>query len=150
MSHANTIQTFYKRFDQMPNGCWEWNSHLDSYKKYGNFNYQGKMWRAHRLSYIFHKGNFDQTLFVCHTCDNPKCVNPDHLFLGSTQDNTVDRVQKDRSAKGEANGDSRLTEIQVREIRQSNEKTKILVDRYKVSKQTILKIKQYKSWKHIK
>jgi len=145
----NTKETFYQRFEVMPNGCWEWRSHMEPDGRYGCFHFQTKRWRAHRASYFFHYGEFDQTLYVCHTCDNTLCVNPQHLFLGTHQDNMDDRNSKGRSARGEQNGDSRLTEDQVRDIRSSTLRTGELVKKYKVSKVTILKIKQRKSWKHI-
>lgn len=68
---------------------------------------------AHRLSYYFAYGKFNTRLFVCHHCDNPKCVNPEHLFLGTPQDNMDDKVQKGRQPRGENAGNAKLTETQI-------------------------------------
>ena len=77
--------------------CWEWQGYLDR-DGYGQLHInQTKVNKAHRLSYEIHKGEISSNLCVCHKCDNPKCVNPEHLFLGTHQDNIKDKVSKGRS-----------------------------------------------------
>jgi hypothetical protein len=76
-------------------GCWSWTEGLDA-KGYGQFHAQGKNWRGHVYSYCKFKGEVSPDQLVCHTCDNPSCVNPSHLFLGSIGDNARDRDAKKR------------------------------------------------------
>jgi len=79
-------------------GCWEWDKCLDSQNGYG-ITFRNKIVkhrRAHRLSYIIFIGAIPKGLFVCYDCDNPKCINPKHLFLGTHQDNMDDMVMKGR------------------------------------------------------
>lgn len=87
--------------------CWEWQSSRNSLE-YGVFAFNVKSkryhWRAHRLAWTLTNGKIPEGLFVCHSCDNRSCVNPNHLWLGTAQDNTSDMVQKNRHAKGFANG----------------------------------------------
>ncbi|PXV54182.1 HNH endonuclease [Dyella jiangningensis] len=77
-------------------GCWLWLGARDP-DGYGKLGIHGRnMIRAHRLFYAFHKGPIPVGMQVCHKCDTPLCVNPDHLFLGSNTDNAVDRERKNR------------------------------------------------------
>lgn len=80
----------------LPSGCWEWQGNLDRYG-YGIFKLGNKSYKAHRYSYELYNGSFEQSFHVLHCCDNPKCVNPEHLFLGTNQDNIQDKVNKGRS-----------------------------------------------------
>jgi len=78
-------------------GCWEWIKHKDV-EGYGRFMANKIRGRAHRFSYEFYKGPINTGMFVCHTCDNTSCVNPDHLWEGDNQQNQIDSVKKGRSA----------------------------------------------------
>lgn len=95
------------------NECREWEACCDKINGYPRF---GDYW-AHRFSYILYVGNIPKGLFVCHTCDNPKCVNPQHLFLGTHKANMADMVRKDRHNKGIRNPSAKLTPQDVKEIR---------------------------------
>jgi hypothetical protein len=126
----------------------------------------GKNFRAHRLSYAVFNGDFDDHWHVLHTCDNPLCLNPKHLWLGTTQENTADRNAKNRQAKGKRLSDSiknkvrgerapraKLTESKVREIfrllRTGLTHSQIAF-RFDVSRSAISYIFRGESWSHIK
>lgn len=107
-----------------PDECWLWTAYLEPAWGYGIFRmYPGQqMWKAHRAAWVLERGPIPDGLIVCHHCDNPPCVNPAHLFVGTWQDNVDDRVAKNRSGRtgpgrGEAAPNVTLTEVQVREIR---------------------------------
>ena len=142
-------------------GCWNWTAGLNMFG-YGQFGLGNKMVRAHRLSYVLHHPLTIELLehreiCVCHRCDNPKCVNPAHLFLGSQGDNMKDMYAKGRGgmkkAKGEKQHLSKLTETQVREIRKKYANGGItqpqLALEYGVSQHSVWGIILRKSWSHI-
>lgn len=98
------------------NGCWRWVGTLDA-AGYGLLCVRDKMVRATRLSLLLHGVEVPAGQFACHHCDNPKCVNPDHLFAGTPKDNTHDALTKNRMLKGEKNGRAKLVEADVLAIR---------------------------------
>ncbi len=106
----------FARTVRTTSGCLEFQGVRDK-AGYGLVNLAGKMTRTHRAVYEYAVGRIPEGMFVCHTCDNPPCCNPEHLFTGTHQDNMRDRKLKGRQSKGERHGCARLTERLVNEIR---------------------------------
>lgn len=138
--------------------CWLWTAGKDS-SGYGKLNVGSRadlkqtIISAHRLSWQIHFGEIPEGLLVCHTCDVPACVNPDHLFLGTDQDNTDDMLKKNRGnkAKGSANGSARLDEEIVRCIRKyypmfTQKQLRLM---FTVGKSTMHDIVHHNTWKHV-
>jgi hypothetical protein len=148
--YGETIDRFFKRFKvNEQNGCWEWLSSSDK-DGYGLLWGKGKRILAHRYSYKHHYGIDPGELNVCHKCDNPRCVNPDHLFLGTTKDNVQDCMDKGRDAMiGSRNNKAKLTEDDIPTIREDKRKSSDIAKTYNVSKSTIKKIKNKSSWSHV-
>lgn len=134
-------------------GCWLWIGSDDN-KGYGKFSIKGKTTKAHRASYELYKGCIPIGLHVLHVCDNPICVNPDHLFLGTHSDNMKDRQTKGRNPTfvryGSNNPASKLDYKAIMEIREKYQPRKYsirkLAKEYGVSFQLIQKIVVGKIW----
>lgn len=138
------------------NECWEWQSTCNK-RNYAMLSIGGRSGlyaRASRIAYYLNFGPFNEDLLVCHSCDNPKCVNPNHLFLGTHKDNTNDMYRKGRESLpptfyGENHSRSTLKEQEVIEIYNSSCEAKILASTYNVSKKTIYEIWKGTTWKHL-
>ena len=133
--------------------CWLWTGALND-KGYGWFNTTSsrpaKPDRASRVAYRLFIGEIPKGMCVCHKCDNPKCVNPDHLFLGTRRDNMIDKISKNRMPIGESTSWSKLTEQQVREIRESTDYQYVIAEKYGICQQSVSSIKRGINWKHLK
>lgn len=103
-------------------GCWNWTGSFQS-GGYGEISVRGRKLRAHRYFWEDANGPIPAGLIVCHRCDNPKCVNPEHLFLGTHRDNCEDKVSKGRASAGklERHGHAKLTVASVEEMRAQKE-----------------------------
>jgi len=128
--------------------CWLWIG-SDNYR-YGTF-WMDKPLKAHRVAWTIYRGEIPNGLHVLHTCDTPLCVNPSHLFLGTHRDNMRDMFSKGRrdTARGFRNGNAKLTDLQVHEIRSSVGSQRKIAARFKISQTTVGVIKRRKNWKHI-
>lgn len=151
LSYDNLKDAFWAHCDKLgPEDCWPWDANRDR-NGYGKLKHKGQYYRAHRVSYLIHKGEIADDHFVCHHCDTPWCCNPVHLFLGTVADNKADEVAKGRHVKGEATASAKLTSADVQDIRQrlmDGQKYKNIAPLYNVKPDTIRCIDNGKNWKH--
>jgi hypothetical protein len=149
MINMAEIDKFWKYVNKT-NNCWEWTRSLNS-QGYGNFSLgQHKVYRAHRWIYEYvHNKKLPKDIYVCHVCDNPKCVRPDHLFEGTQKDNMQDMIQKKRQAKNKK-GISKLTELDIKLIRQDKRKRKYIAEQYNVDVATVSRIRLGQTWSWLK
>ena len=153
---AYYLDLFNQKWQEDENGCWIWTAYITPYG-YGQFamiNLGYKPMHASRSSWILHhKKDPGPGLLVCHTCDVRPCVNPDHLFLGTHNDNKRDCVSKNRQAQGARNAQSKLTVAEVREIKKLMAKNvtqyKIAIQ-YNIHESQISAIKHGRTWRHVK
>lgn len=134
----------------LENGCWECISHSVDSNGYpvAIVNYSWD--RIHRHVYRLFKGDIPGGYVIRHTCDNKLCINPDHLLIGTHEDNVLDRVKRGRSANGEANGRSKLTESEVIAILKDTDTPKMkLAKIYNVDAKVIRDIKNGITWKSV-
>lgn len=119
---------------------------------YGHVKYNGRTENVHRIVWSYYHGPIPEGMCVCHTCDNPSCINPDHLFVGTRADNSRDMVEKGRQARGSKHTSTHLTDIDVISIRASyasGARLRVLAEQYSVSISTMWKIVTGKYWSHL-
>ena len=153
---ATLKERFEAKFTKGPDDeCWMWQGAKNK-KGYGKIGGTGRRLRnlyAHRVSYQLYRGEIADGMCICHVCDLPSCVNPNHLFQGSAKDNTRDCIKKGRARrgfpKGEINGRAKLTVENVIAIRKATDSGPVLARAYGVNRQTIGRIRRGIDWKHI-
>ena len=132
--------------------CWLWTGSLSSHFAQARLSYKNKTLLAYRVSYELHKGTIPKGKIIRHMCDNPSCVNPEHLEIGTQADNVKDMIDRGRAKyppvkHGSQHPRAKLTEDQVAEIRQSSETGVELARRFNVSTSAISVIRNNKKWK---
>lgn len=163
---ADVVTHFWSKVEKT-DGCWLWLGRINAARGgYGTFDSHRVTKRAHRFAYELTYGPAPDDIEVCHRCDNPRCVRPDHLFLGTRKDNAEDCVRKGRTQRGARHHAVKLTEDQVREIRElydshphkiggpvgrtpSAFSMKALAKRFGVDPMSIHFIVSRKNWKHV-
>lgn len=143
----------FERFvDKNPSlsGCHLWVGCLKS-SGYGDFKLKGKTVRAHRASYIIYKGEIPVGMSILHSCDNPRCVNPDHLSMGSHKENMEDKVKKGRQQKGEKVKTSKLVGADVIIIRALFKDCPYaeVARRFGINQTSVMRILKGITWKHL-
>lgn len=145
-----TKQFFLDHIQKEDNGCWIWKLTTNRPGGYGAVWYNNKVCVAHRVSYTLWIGVIPEGMLVCHHCDNPKCVNPEHLFIGNHTDNMRDCKRKHRNVWpvffGEDHPNAKLTNDDVKSIRASCMSRRLLAARYGVSKSTIKRVRRKTSY----
>lgn len=152
MTRKSTEEDFW-RMCEKGGECWNWKKATNN-DGYGILTFHGKAWKAHRLAYHFSNSGIPDGMVICHTCDNPKCVNPDHLYAGTQQQNVKDRVKRRRSGnlKGVNNGKAKLSESDVLKIRSacdSGDRYSDVATKFGISDSHAGLIHKRRAWGHI-
>jgi HNH endonuclease len=145
------VEGFWSRVEiiELQDGCWLWRGAVIP-QGYGMVRWDGKTRRAHQIAYFLRYGYWPG--YLMHRCDTPRCVRPDHLIDADHRANMADMVSKGRSTMGERNPQYRLTEADVRIVRdrlERGESSYAIAKDYGVARTTIAAIKVRRSWRHI-
>lgn len=154
---ASVVQRFMDKVAPVPEaGCWIWTAcvHVTGYGRFGMSSREVEY--AHRAAWRLFRGEIPSGLYVCHKCDQPLCVNPDHLFLGTATDNMRDASRKGRIvspqrnwASDESHQPAKLTNSQVREIRASSDGLSTLARRFGVTPRTIWSARTRRTYRDV-
>lgn len=149
-------ERFWSKVDRRsPTECWEWQAGRHDKMGYGAFLIGRRSCLSHRVAYQLTNGDIPKGLYVLHSCDNPPCCNPAHLFLGTYQDNNRDKARKGRANPpfGEREPNHKLTEADVRQIRQryaaGNVRQRDIAADYGISQRLVSLIVRREAWRHI-
>ena len=133
-----------------PSGCHVWiGARRDSRRGYGCIRINGRPERAHRVAWAMKNGTIPDGMYVCHACDNPACVNPDHLWIGDQKDNMGDCARKGRKTRGEDKSNAVLTDDDVRLILHSPCGPAELGRRLGVTTSHVCSIRKGRRWRHV-
>lgn len=147
-----TKERIEEKILRMPEaGCWIWMGGT-TVRGYGQIESKGMKHYAHRVSYELFVGPIPKGMYVCHSCDNVACVNPNHLFLGTQKENLQDMASKGRSTRGVKNPMAKLDAYGVKEIKEgikAGQTDTALAESWMVSRQTINNIRNGKVWNHV-
>jgi len=145
------LNRFLSKINQQTStGCWEWIAGKHKFG-YGMFWVNGKTIPAHRVAYKLFIGDIPESLSVLHKCDNPTCVNPEHLFLGTQMDNMKDMNSKGRrkSICGEQLPQTKINSDIVLDIRKKAQSQRNYATQYNISQSTVGEIQRNLIWKHV-
>jgi hypothetical protein len=155
--HGSLEERFWSKVAlAVDNECWEWTAHKNP-NGYGQISIgtrQESRWLAPRVSWLLHYHSDPGELDVCHTCDNPGCVNPNHLFLGDAQANANDSINKGRHSPpprllGSSHPNAKLNEEAVREIRSSPLSAAEMAVKFGVTKTAVDYVRKRRTWRHL-
>lgn len=147
--YSDKAKRFHDNYIPEPNsGCWLWTGSINN-EGYGQISINMHHMRSNRLAYEVCVGPIPDDMIICHRCDNPSCVNPEHLYAGTHQDNANDKAQRGRGIQGETHHQSKLKESDVKFIRSSKEHSRALAAKFCVSPVTIRAIRSRKTWSHL-
>lgn len=144
---------FWDRVHRPKHGCWTWTGATNA-DGYGWLWWEGRNHLAHRISWELTYGEIPENLCVLHHCDNPPCVHPHHLWLGTRQENNQDKTRKGRAQrlKGERNGRAKLTKelvLKLREMHKEGWSSTELADKFGIPKSTTHHAISGRTWSHL-
>jgi len=154
-------ERFWSKVDiREPDECWPWTAaprNKRSQRNYGAFWLNGRHHPANKIAWELKNGLMPQGMFACHRCDNPSCCNPSHIFPGTTQENTADKVRKGRQVKGELVHTAKLSKqdvIDIRNMLPPNTRAPRglpgkIAEKYGITKQYVSEIWGRKSWRSL-
>lgn len=143
------IEKRFWKYVKKTSNCWNWIGGINKFG-YGRIALKPKVLLVHRFSYELHKGNIPYDRYVLHSCDNPKCVNPAHLYLGTYKDNSRDMYSRGRAVLGENRSQAKLKNDQAKEIRElyktGNYSHRGLASKYNISSAAVFNIIHNKTY----
>lgn len=146
------VDRFWARLDRGdPSGCWPWPGHVSEWG-YGRLTVAGERWYAHRYAWSLANGEIPEGLDICHSCNNPPCCNPAHLYLDTIAGNQTFMVEQGRSSRGEKRHNAKLDAtkvVQIREMAAAHVSQYEIADHFGVSQQCIWCVVNGRTWRHV-
>lgn len=146
-----TVERLLRNSHDDPSGCRVWDGSLNKPGGYGRISYMGKGWRTHRLAYLLLQGPIPEGMDLLHSCDNPRCINPNHLRPGTHAENIKEAYTKGRKTtpQGPSHPRFSLTHEQALEVVASTEPVPVIADKYGISKSAVYRLRNAVTWKSL-